>query len=478
MNHWPQAGSTLADGSILKGLLAQQKTLQIWSTQEQRKVLFAAQSLVEGWEEQGLTEPGLFFPFLGTCMYCEAPGYELISTAADGPYPQTSSQAMDIAQALYYTRQRFGSYLDLENALFLPQLPTLLPIPAQHGTVRKESCPGKTEEDMDAWLLGHWLSGGMDFPVTDVRRMQDFVPFLSEEAVRKILDLFGWEVTEPRRLRLQEQEEELLPVAAEPRRERQKGEFRLPGRRMLEQFFREQILDVIDREEEYRRMGISFPGPVLLEGPPGCGKTFAVDRLVEFLGWPSFEITSGTVGSMYIHETSRKIASVFSQAIENAPSVILMDEIEAFLSDRNAHHAAGSAHMEEVAEFLRLIPTLPEKKVLLFGMTNIPDIIDPAIVRKGRFDHVLKLSLPDEEELCELLDALLKNIPTEEGLTYRKILPLLSGRPVSDTAFVVREAGRLAVVNRKGRIDEELLLAACNSLKSQEQEKHIRKIGF
>jgi len=70
----------------------------------------------------------------------------------------------------------------------------------------------------------------------------------------------------------------------------------------------------------------------VLHGPPGCGKTFAVDRLVDFLGWPSFQIDASSVASPYIHETSKKVAEVFDKAIQNAPSVLVIDEMEAFLA--------------------------------------------------------------------------------------------------------------------------------------------------
>ena len=487
--NWPADGALLPWGEKLKELLAGQALWQIWLTGQHRYVLLAARQQVELWENEGLTEPGFFLPLEEDILACEAPGYEMISSSLAGPYPQTSSQANALVEAFWYTRSTYGTEIFLDNVLYLPQLAFLLPVMVcdkngeQGGALRtRASAPSAKDEESspDAWILGRWLSGGMDFPLTDQKRMKEYVPFVSEQMFRKFLDRFGWKVTQPRRMNVSteaEKEKADLPETTQ-RGKRMEGEFCLPGRRMLEQFFREQVIDVVDREEEYRRMGILFPSPTLLAGPPGCGKTFAADALVRYLGWPSYSITTSSVGSSYIHETSRRIAEVFEKAAADAPSIVLMDEIEAFLSDRSGHHAAGSAHLEEVAEFLRLIPKLPEKKVLLIGMTNMADAIDPAILRKGRFDHILELELPDEQELQDLLASLLEKLPVQDGLSYRKVIPLLQGRPISDTAFVVREAGRLAVVRKKNIIDDALLLEACHSLKRQEKKPAHRIIGF
>src|SRR3546814_1662770 len=100
------------------------------------------------------------------------------------------------------------------------------------------------------------------------------------------------------------------------------GEFSLPVRPNLEAFFNEHVIDLIRNEERYKALGITFPGAVLLHGPPGCGKTFAVEKLVEHLDWPFFSIDSGSIGSPFIHETCKKIAEDFEQATKVSPAVV------------------------------------------------------------------------------------------------------------------------------------------------------------
>ena len=357
----------------------------------------------------------------------------------------------------------------LGSALFVPNLPFLL-------TTRD----GEDHAE-DAWTLGRWFSGGMNTPFTDRERMLTWVPGLTEEMYRELLLKFGWEETAPLRIRDQIPERDELPPIVPRRREtRKEGLFSLPGRLEVETFFRERILDVIDREEEYRRMGIPFPGPTLLVGPPGCGKTHAVEKLIEWLGWPSYTVGAATIASSYIHETSRLIARLFEQAMDDAPSVIVMDEMEAYLSSRSGGMGyGGQAHTEEMAEFLRLLPQLPGKKVLLFGMTNLPEQIDPAIMRKGRFDHVIEMDFPSVEEICALLTDLLKEVPKEADINWKALAVRLRNRPISDVVYVAREAGRLAVVRKRSRVDQELLEDACEDLIRQNQGKQSkRSIGF
>ena len=216
---------------------------------------------------------------------------------------------------------------------------------------------------------------------------------------------------------------------------------------------------------------------MILYGPPGTGKTFAVERLVDFLGWPSFQIDASSVASPYIHETSKKVAQVFDKAMENAPSVLVIDEMEAFLADREM--GSGHHRVEEVAEFLRRIPEAVKNEVLIIAMTNRIDMIDPAIQRRGRFDHVIKVDFASELEVLSLLDKLLSALPKESDVDSKPLAQELAGRPLSDVAFVVREGARLAARSGKERLDQASLLAALRTTPAREREGgEKRRIGF
>jgi len=255
--------------------------------------------------------------------------------------------------------------------------------------------------------------------------------------------------------------------------------FELPGRAALESLFRDHVIDIVDHRERYMAMGIETPSAIVLYGPPGCGKTFAVEKLVEYLEWPLYQIGSGTVGSPFIHETGRKIGEVFAKAIDHAPAVVIIDEMESFLAERARGTESGHHRVEEVAEFLRRIPEAVKAGVLVIGMTNTLEMIDPAILRRGRFDHVIEVAMPTKEEVLALLDSLLLKLPIAGGVRREQLAERLAGRPMSDVTFVIREAGRLAAKAGRSQIDHEMLEAALSATPVRDPGLTPRnRIGF
>jgi ATP-dependent 26S proteasome regulatory subunit len=110
-------------------------------------------------------------------------------------------------------------------------------------------------------------------------------------------------------------------------------------------------------------------------------------------------------------------------------------------------------------------------------MTNMIDSIDPAILRRGRFDHVVEVGMPSEEEVKLLLTSLVENLPLEDGISLDALAGALSGRALSDVAFSIREASRLAARDRKDQIDQACIDTAIASIERKERKKS-RPIGF
>jgi ADP-ribosylglycohydrolase/adenylate kinase family enzyme len=237
--------------------------------------------------------------------------------------------------------------------------------------------------------------------------------------------------------------------------------FRLPGQPGLETFFQEQVIDIIENPGTYRRMGFDFPGGIILHGAPGTGKTFAAEALAGYLKWPRFDITAESIGDKWIHETSRKIGAVFKEAMLKAPALIIIDEMESFLGRRDDEQ---NGRIEEINEFLRQVPRAAEKGVLVIGLTNRIDQIDPAFLRRGRFDHIIKVEMPKAEAVETVLADLLARRPCATGLSFQSYVPKLAGRPLSDAAFFVRESSRLAASSNKDRIDDLCLARAMKAV--------------
>ncbi len=238
--------------------------------------------------------------------------------------------------------------------------------------------------------------------------------------------------------------------------------FVLPGRSQLEAFFNEHVVEIVENVERYRALGIEFPSSMVLHGPPGCGKSFAVDALVDFLDWPCFRINSGSIGSKYIHETAQRINEAFESAGKQAPAVVVIDEMESFLPDRSS---AWQDRVEEVGAFLACLQDAHDQRVLVIGMTNHVEMIDPAILRRGRFDHLLAVELPTAEEVESLLAKLFADKPCERGICLTQAGRALLGKPLSDAAFLVRESARLAARFGKSRIDDVSISLAVRQMK-------------
>lgn len=349
--------------------------------------------------------------------------------------------------------------VSLQGMFYLEYLGAALSLPvASSDSVSKEV------------MLGRFLTNGADIEADDLLRVSKACPQLSEDVIADVIRAAGLKVRvlEPTTAPADEDYShsgELSRAKIAP--------FNLPGRPALQAFFNEHVIEVVNDLERYRNLGIKFPGGILLHGPPGCGKTFAVEKLVEHLNWPSQSVDASSIASPYIHETSRKIADVFKRAIETAPSIIIVDELDAFLSSREADN--HSHRVEEIAEFLRRIPEAAENEVLLIGMTNRLSAIDEAIVRRGRFDHLIEVGPASTEEIEALITRLLEG----RSNTVRKIpehAKLLNGRPLSDVAHIVNEAARKAARERRDSITDRDIERALAGSRPRDRERP--RIGF
>lgn len=463
----------MPDGERVRLALQAGVDWQIYESQSGNRILVAKEGLAKRWFESELVDTSQLstFQFGGETYfeYSSSDEYEL-SLVSECKSPQDKNQALSFSSSLKHTRD-IDSHSPLHDAIYVERLSRLLPT--------FSLTPALTDDV----VFGSWLTGGVPVSVESFRRLRTFMGWLGASHLQEVIISGGYQINEKvvgakstqQRTSAKKNggDADAIVAAEEPKK------FTLAGRPELEQFINEHVVDIIENEARYKALGIDFPSAIILHGPPGCGKTFAVERLVDYLGWPSYQIDASSVASPYIHETSKKVAEVFDTAMKNAPSVLVIDEMEAFLADRQSGGGSSQHRVEEVAEFLRRIPEAIKNHVLIVAMTNRIEMIDPAIVRRGRFDHVVKVDMASEEEVRALLDKLVADLPCENDVNVKVLASKLAGRPLSDIAFVVREGARLAARAGSSKLNQESLMSALETTPPRDEEEvSNRKIGF
>src|ERR1035441_2481438 len=345
---WLPAGFALPDGTRTRLPIAEGPDWQIFETHGGGRALLVKPDAAARWASAGLVNLGKWqtFPF-GADSYIAitSPTRQRLEFVARCRSPNSLTEAVTFAQSLKATRE-IEKTAPLSDAIYVQRIGRLLPT---------FSTLSPAPDDL---VLGAWLTGGVPISVESFQRLSSFLSWLSRPQLTEVIRQAG----------LKEPSE--VGGGAVP-----SGPFVLAGREHLQQFFGEHVIDIVQNAGRYKALGIEFPSAIILHGPPGCGKTFAVERLVEYLGWPFFTVDSSSIVSPYIHETSRKVAEVFDQAAKAAPSVLVIDEMEAFLSERTSGAESGHHRIEEVGEFLRRIPEAVKSRVLIVAMTNRIDMI-------------------------------------------------------------------------------------------------------
>ncbi|SDR55278.1 ATPase family associated with various cellular activities (AAA) [Paraburkholderia fungorum] len=473
---WLPVGLMLPDGAKVRIALFEGTDWQIYETMGGGRALVVHDSLAQRWLQSGLVAEGTLdvfqFGALQLRVISCAPS-QTLCPVSEGKSPDSKSEALSFALGLKATRD-IDAESPLQDAIYVEKITRLLPT---------YSISSRIGDDV---VLGYWLTGGTSIPATSFRRLRQTMSWLGASHLKDVVQAAGFEVGEiiplERETGTPSEKTEASPADEKVEARRTSPEpnkvFELAGRPELAAFFNEHVVDIVVHRDRYKAFGIEFPSAVILHGPPGCGKTFAVDQLVDFLGWPSFQIDASSVASPYIHETSKKVAQVFDNAMANAPSVLVIDEMEAFLADREM--GTGHHRVEEVAEFLRRIPEAVQRDVLIIAMTNRIEMIDTAIQRRGRFDHVIKVDFASEVEVQELLEKLLSALPKQSCVDSKPLAKELTGRPLSDVTFVVREGARLAARSGKDKLDQPSLLAALELAPVRDHQSSIatHRIGF
>ncbi len=269
--------------------------------------------------------------------------------------------------------------------------------------------------------------------------------------------------------------EDQVRLQARRNRPGQGGFADVAGMEGLKQELLQRVIWVLQDKEKAARYRLLPPNGMLLYGPPGCGKTFFAKKFAEESGFNYYLVNGSDLGSTYIHGTQGKIADLFQKAEMNAPSVICFDEFDSFVPARGSDSARNRA--EEVNEFLSQLNNCAERGVFVIGTTNRVDMIDPAVLRKGRMDLKYEIPAPDAETRRAMFAIHLKGRPLSDDVDLDRLALLSDGYASSDIAFIVNEAAMVAALADES-ISQEILEKSIKGNPSSLSAPKRPRIGF
>jgi len=217
----------------------------------------------------------------------------------------------------------------------------------------------------------------------------------------------------------------------------------------------EEIVEFLKHPAKFLKLGAKIPKGVLLLGPPGTGKTLIAKAVAGEANVPFFNISGSEFVEMFVGVGASRVRDLFKQAKKNAPAIVFIDEIDAVGRHRGA--GLGGGHDEREQTLNQILVEMDgfdtNTNVIVVAATNRPDVLDPALLRPGRFDRRVVMDLPDIEERLEILKIHSKNKPLEEKINLRTIAERTSGFSGADLSNLTNEAALMAARRGKKSIE-------------------------
>jgi len=217
----------------------------------------------------------------------------------------------------------------------------------------------------------------------------------------------------------------------------------------------QEIIDFLKSPQKFAKLGGKIPKGVLLVGAPGTGKTLLAKAIAGEAGVPFFSISGSDFVEMFVGVGASRVRDLFEQSKKSAPCIIFIDEIDAVGRHRGA--GLGGGHDEREQTLNQLLVEMDgfegNEGVIILAATNRPDVLDPALLRPGRFDRQVVVPIPDVKGRLEIIKVHTKNIPLDENVTLELIARGTPGFTGADLANLVNEAALLAARKSKSKVD-------------------------
>ena len=213
----------------------------------------------------------------------------------------------------------------------------------------------------------------------------------------------------------------------------------------------EEIVSYLHNNDKYAQIGAKLPKGALLVGPPGTGKTLLAKAVAGEAKVPFFSISGSEFVEMFVGMGASKVRDLFKQASEKAPCIVFIDEIDTIGKKRDGNGMGGNDEREQTLN--QLLTEMDgfdsNKGVVILAATNRPEILDPALLRPGRFDRRIPVNLPDLQGRIEILKVHSKDVKMEGDINFNAIAKATSGASGAELANIINEAALRAV--RQGR---------------------------
>ena len=228
----------------------------------------------------------------------------------------------------------------------------------------------------------------------------------------------------------------------------------------------QEIVEFLKTPEKFQRLGGRIPKGVLLVGPPGSGKTLLARAVAGEAGVPFYSISGSEFIQMFVGVGASRVRDMFKTAKDNSPCILFIDEIDAVGRVRGA--GLGGGHDEREQTLNQILTEMdgfaPSESVIVLAATNRPDVLDPALLRPGRFDRHVTVDRPTKRGRLEILKVHIRNVPLAADVDLEKISRSTVGMSGADLANLVNEAALLATRENKSAVDSKDLDSALDKV--------------